>query len=276
MAVTLQYGPIQLTLRNDYGYNAKEVVYGSGTLGDFITAVGSLPTTKDFGSETLDKIGFGDIVPWMGKVTDSGFECEVMYASPTPDSMMVGGDGPFKFISELEDSEQQRAIENHPNFKMLWAFHLCTKPGGTPIADFEEKTDPQMTQEEARENLWIRDQAERPTDANEDRWPILSGQKKVKPQLQSYITDNIQLMAYRYETSDSAAAVTAAGFISGNRLKPSAFGINSLTLIDSASNWLCAGASMKQEGFLWRVNVRLLYSASAEWDSDIYTDITPT
>jgi hypothetical protein len=275
MPVTLQYGQVTLTLRNDYGYNAKEVVYGSGTLGDFIAAVGSLPATKDFGSETLDKIGFGDIVPWMGKATNSGYECEVMYASPTPESIMVGENGPFKFISELEDSEQQRPIENHPNFKMLWAFHLATKPAGAPLADFAAKTDPVMTDAETLDNIWIRDQAERPTEASGARWPILAGQKKVKPQLQSYITDNIQLMAYRYETSDSAAAVTAAGFISGNRLKPSAFGINSLTLIDSASNWLCAGASMKQEGFLWRVNVRLLYSASAEWDSDIYTDITP-
>ena len=275
MAVTLQYGPIQLTLRNDYGYNAKEVVYGSGTLGDFITAVGSLPATKDFGSETLDKIGFGDITPWMGKATNSGYECEVMYASPTPDSIMVGESGPFSFISELEDSEQQRPIENHPNFKMLWAFNLATKPAGTPLPDFAAKTDPVMTDAEVLDNIWIRDQAERPTEASGARWPILAGQKKVKPQLQSYITDNIQLMAYRYDTSILDAADSSAGFISGGRIKPSSAGISPMGWTDSAANWLCAGCAVKQEGFLWRVTVRLLYSATA-WDTDVYEDITPT
>jgi hypothetical protein len=103
----------------------------------------------------------------------------------------------------------------------------------------------------------------------------LTGQKKTKPQLQSYITDNIQLTAYRYDTSILDAADASAGFISGGRIKPSSVGINAMGWTDSADNWLCAGCGVKQEGFLWRVTVRLLYSDTA-WDTDVYQDITPT
>ena len=263
----------KMTLRNDYGYNATEKVYGAGSLADFLTAVGSLATTKDFGGSTLDKIGFGEIVPWMDGLS-SGYECEVMYASPTPESMMIGSAGPYKFISELEDSEQQRAIENHPDFKMIWAFHLATKPTGTALPSFDSKTNPVMSDAEALDNIWIRDQAERPTEASGARWPILTGKMKTKPQLQSYITDNIQLLAYRYDTSIPDAVDSSAGFISGGRIKPSSAGISSMGWTDSAANWLCAGCSVKQEGFLWKVSVRLLYSATA-WDTDVYEDITP-
>lgn len=280
MTLETSIGYPKLTLRNDYGFDGKEKFYGAGTLSDFMAAIAALPTTRDFGSATLDKIGYGEIAPWMNGVA-SGFECEVMYAEPTPDDIMVGSAGPFSFISELEDSETQRPIENHPSFKMTWGFHLATKPTGTPLPSFATKTTPVMTDAEALDNIWIRDQAERPTEASGARWPILTGQQRVKPQLQSFITNSIQLIAYRYDTSAVDAALASVNFVSGGRIKPSAVGVCALGWKDSADNWLCAGCSVKQEGFLYRTSVRLLYSDETQttgsgWDKDVYEDITPT
>jgi hypothetical protein len=271
----------KLTLRNDYGFDGKEKFYAAGSLSDFMAAIAALPTTRDFGSATLDKVGYGEISPWMEGIA-SGFECEVLYSEPTPDSIMVGTAGPFSFISELEDSETQRPIECHPSFKMTWGFHLATKPTGTPLPSFATKTSPVMTDAEALDNIWIRDQAERPTESSGARWPILTGQERVKPQLQSFITNSIQLIAYRYDTDAIDAAIASSGFVSGGRIKPSTVGICPLGWKDSADNWLCVGSSVKQEGFIYRTSVRLLYSDEAQpgggsgWDKDVYEDITPT
>ena len=49
---------------------------GGGTLTDFLSAVGSLATTKDFGGNTLDKIGFGDVSAWMDGKVASGYHSE--------------------------------------------------------------------------------------------------------------------------------------------------------------------------------------------------------
>jgi hypothetical protein len=274
MTLETAIGYPKLTLRNDYGFDGKEKFYGAGTLSDFMAAIAALPTTRDFGSATLDKIGYGEIAPWMNGVA-SGFECEVFYAEKTPDSLMVGGDGPFGFISELEDAETQRPVECHPDFIMPWGFHLATKPTGTPLSGFAAKTTPVMTDAEALDNIWIRDQAERPTEASGARWPILSGHQRTKPQLQSFITGSVTLVAYRYDTNPADSRGSQAPFVSGYRCKPSALSVCSLGYTDSADNWLVCGTSVKQEGFLWRVSIRLLYSDEKQtngtgWDKDVY------
>jgi hypothetical protein len=287
MAITLETarGYPKLTLRNDYGFDGKEKFYAAGSLSDFMAAIAALPTTRDFGSATLDKVGYGEISPWMEGIA-SGFECEVLYAQKTPNSIMVGTAGPFSFISELEDSETQRPIECHPSFKMQWGFNLATKPGGTPLPDFAAKTSVAMTEAERKDNIWIRDQAESPTGATaDDRWTVLEGQQRTKPQLQSFITNSIQLIAYRYDTNPLDAADASVAFVSGGRIKPSSVGVCALGWKDNAENWLVVGSSIKQEGFLWRVSVRLLYSDENQqgtpddytgWDKDVYEDITPT
>jgi len=274
-ALQTSQGYPKITLRNDGGYDCKDKVYLAGTLTDFLAAIAALPATKDFGSLTLDRVGVGEITPWMDGKCESGYECEVLYSQATPDTLTVGSAGPFSFVSELEDSEAQRPIENHPYFVMQWGFHLATKPGGTTLPNFGTKTSPVMSDEESADNIWIRDQAERPTEPDGTRWTILSGQDKTKPQLQSFITDSTQIIAYRYDTSAINAADVQVAFVSGGRIKPSSVGICSLGFTDSSANWLCAGSSIKQEGFIYRVSVRLLYSFEG-WDADVYEDITPT
>jgi hypothetical protein len=158
---------------------------------------------------------------------------------------------------------------------MQWGFHLATKPTGTPLPNFAEKTTPVMTDAESAENIWIRDMAERPTEPDGNRWTILTGKQRTKPQLQSFITDSIQLVAYRYDTSSVNAVSSMNALRSGLRIKPSAFGIYTFAWPDEAANWLCAGVGFKQDGFIYRVSIRLIYSNDG-WDTGVYQEYSLT
>jgi hypothetical protein len=259
-----------LKQRIDGGYDCDEIVYNIGDLAAMNTQLAALPTTKDFGGVTFTRVGFEGIET--SKPSVGSISCVVKYATATPTRTISGKS--ISWVTETSDSEAQRLIRTHPTYKTCWEYHLASKQGASAYGAFATATDPSLSDADALLYRWIRDPAELPVDAA-GLWAIQSGHKKILPGQESFITDSIEINAYRIDVTDLIAATSTQDFLSGVRLQPSAYGINWLGYPDSAANWLCAGSSVKQDGWLWRASVRLLFSAEG-WSTTVYPDvITP-
>jgi hypothetical protein len=250
----------RITTRIDGGLDADLLVYAQGTPSYVLNQIAIMDKTVEVDGIEMRLLAATDYQNYDPSHGSSQALLKCATTSPA-------------WVTEFDDSEAQRPIRSHPGYRTCWEYSMSHAYSATAYGDFLTATTPEIPDDLGQFYRWIRDPAELLVDSS-GKWTIATGQSKIKPGKDSYVTDSIQIAAYKMYTTYQESQTEMSKFTSGVRLAPGGFGITTYWLPGSAVCWLCTGASVKQEGFMWRGSVRLLYSSNVSpntgWDTDMY------
>jgi hypothetical protein len=161
----------------------------------------------------------------------------------------------------LEDGAVERALEQHPDYRMIWNHHLAMRTDKAlgDYTDYEAATDHVVDPDDAQWVRWVKSPAELPAEAFGERWRIVANRTK---DAEVYIYPAPVVCETRYFSAKGSADTAAETYTVGTIDDPGeTFGI-------STGEWLVRSKSLAWNGKAWVLQTRFQWAD--DWDGDFY------
>lgn len=187
----------------------------------------------------------------------------------------LGGGNPAESLEDdtpvfMADSfDEDIPFWRHPNYKTIWDHDLYVRISNndtyeSPLADYATRTTTELTEVQAKTNLWVKAGGMVSSPDGEDyRWGLYK--KMIKPGTSSFRYKAPVIVETRYFPDDAAAGAFAMGSV-GTLLAPA----KTFNLSPATNNhFLVTSGPVRPDGQRWVAERRYVWS-KIEWDGDLY------